>query len=574
VVAEILPQREQLKSKTTQGCNPWASGVVFMDREALGPYQLLEEIGAGGMGTVYLAKHRETQELAAIKVLPPTLAREEGFVLRFTREAEVLRSLTNPHVVRLLDSGVEDETYYFVMEYVDGETLADRLRREHRLPWDQAFDIGVQLCSALKAAHDAGIVHRDLKPSNVLLTKNGDVKLTDFGVAQLFASERLTITGGVIGTAEYMSPEQAQGQRATKRSDLYSLGALLYVMLTGRPPFTGQTAMDVMHKQRFAQFDLPSRYVTDLPPAIDDVIKEFLEKSPDKRPPDAFVASRRLQDVLRRTRLVIASDETIAPEAPEKLSERDLPGAATFMRDLVRAEVVRSNEPSFWQHLFNNTFVLLAMLGGLGLFVWWMATPRHTPESQLREAQRIINDPAGPEWLRARDELLLPLVKTEAGQKEWGEQVQPLLDEIEVYDLEQQLLSPRRRDKSSKIPEEAKRLLLESRKLWEQGQLTLAQQQLTDLISLFEKDPATAAASQLAKRWQPMIDEELSRGIGERKEFVKARILSALERIETEPKVSRQILNAVIALYSDDPTMSDEVQLAKAALRPSTVILP
>lgn len=271
-----------------------------MDRQTLGPYDLQEEIGAGGMGTVYLGRHRETSELAAVKVLPPTLAREEGFVMRFTREAEVLRTLTNPHVVRLLDSGVDDGTYYFAMEYVAGETLADRLKRDHRLPWQEAFDITNQLCSALKAAHDAGIIHRDLKPSNVLLATDGKVKLTDFGVAQLFAAERLTITGGVIGTAEYMSPEQAQGQRATKRSDLYSLGALLYAMLTGRPPFIGSTAMDVMHKHRYGQFDKPSRYVPELPPAVDLIIDDLLKKSPDARPPDAFVVSRRLQEVLRK----------------------------------------------------------------------------------------------------------------------------------------------------------------------------------------------------------------------------------------------------------------------------------
>jgi serine/threonine-protein kinase len=539
-----------------------------MDRETLGPYQLLEEIGAGGMGTVYLARHRETQELAAIKVLPPTLAREEGFVMRFTREAEMLRALTNPHVVRLLDSGVDDETYYFVMEYVDGETLAQRLRRDHRLPWEEAFDFAVQLCSALKAAHDAGIIHRDLKPSNVLLSKDGDVKLTDFGVAQLFAAERLTITGGVIGTAEYMSPEQAQGQRATKRSDLYALGALLYAMLTGRPPFTGPTAMDVMHKHRFAQFDLPSRYVPELTPAVDEVVKSLLEKSPDKRPPDAFVASRRLQDVLRRTRMVSVEEATPTDAvAVPGISSHDGPGAATFMRDLVRAEVQRTHEPTFWQRILNNTFVLLALLSGLGLFVWWMATPRHTPEWSLREAQRILGEPAGPEWQRARDELLLPLMKSESDRAEWSEKVQPLLDEIAVYDLEQHLLSTRRRDKTPAIPEEPKRLLLDARRLWERGELHRAQQRLTYLVHLFKNESDAVAASQLAKRWQALIDDELPRMISARKAFVQAAFRHAQEEARTDPEAARQTCAALVALYSSDPEMQDEMQLVKDILR-------
>lgn len=537
-----------------------------MDRETLGPYQLLEEIGAGGMGTVYLAKHRESHELAAIKVLPPQLAREEGFVMRFTREAEMLRALTNPHVVRLLDSGVDDETYYFVMEYVDGETLADRLRRDHRLPWQEAFEIAVQLCSALKAAHDAGIIHRDLKPSNVLLGRTGAVKLTDFGVAQLFASERLTITGGVIGTAEYMAPEQAQGQRATKRSDLYSLGALLYAMLTGRPPFTGQTAMDVMHKQRFAQFDLPSSYVPDLPPAVDDAVKELLEKSPDKRPPDAFVASRRLQDVLRRTALRAGDDDTVAAPLAEPLMHEG-PGAGTFMRDLVRAEIARTHAPSAWQHLFNNTFVLLVMLAGLGLFVWWMATPQQTPEWKLREAQRILSAPAGPEWLRARDELLLPLMQTEVGREQWGERAQPMLDDIAVYEQEQQLLSLRRRGKSSAISGEPQRLLLKARQLWDQGELERAHQQLKLLCDLLEKDGDTAAVRELAKRWQSRINDDWSQVQTERKAFVRGTLQRAHAMAADHPEAVQRIFAAMIALYSDDPLMADEVRLAKEGLR-------
>src|SRR5262245_26410337 len=140
-----------------------------MDWERIGPYIVEEKIGAGGMGTVYRARHADTGELAAVKVLPPALAREEGFVLRFSREAEALEKLASPHIVRLLGSGCEQDTYYFAMEYVHGETLGQRIIRERRLPWRDAVAIALQLCTALKAAHDAGVVHRDLKPSNILL---------------------------------------------------------------------------------------------------------------------------------------------------------------------------------------------------------------------------------------------------------------------------------------------------------------------------------------------------------------------------------------------------------------------
>ena len=179
--------------------------------ERIGPYIIEKKIGAGGMGNVYLGRHETTGQEAAVKELPASLAREEGFVLRFNREIEAIQKLKHPHIVTFFDSGADGDTYYYAMEYVDGETLNQRLRRDKRIPWREAVDIAIQICGALKAAHDAGVIHRDLKPSNLMITPAGQVKLTDFGVAQVFATTKLTVTGGVIGTAEYMSPEQAQG---------------------------------------------------------------------------------------------------------------------------------------------------------------------------------------------------------------------------------------------------------------------------------------------------------------------------------------------------------------------------
>jgi serine/threonine-protein kinase len=141
-----------------------------MAPDQIGPYVIEEKIGAGGMGTVYRGRHRETGQLAAVKVLPAALAREDGFVARFNREIEAMRQLANPHVVALYEHGESDGTWYYAMEFVEGETLTDRIRREKRLPWREAVDVAIEICAALKAAHDAGIVHRDLKPSNLLLS--------------------------------------------------------------------------------------------------------------------------------------------------------------------------------------------------------------------------------------------------------------------------------------------------------------------------------------------------------------------------------------------------------------------
>ncbi|HTI51930.1 MAG TPA: serine/threonine-protein kinase, partial [Planctomycetaceae bacterium] len=270
-----------------------------MNPEQIGPYRISEKLGSGGMGNVYLGEHVETGEKAAVKVLTASLAREAGFVERFNREIDAMRKLDNPHIVKLFDSGVDGENYYYAMEHVPGETLLGLMRREKRLPWRKALDIAIQVCRALKSAHDAGIIHRDLKPSNLLVTDEGFIKLTDFGVAQVFASGRLTVTGGIIGTAEYMSPEQAQGKRANKQSDLYSLGALLYAMVTGRTPFSGSTAVEVIQKHKFGLFDRPSLFAPELPQRVEETICKLLEKEPAKRFPDAFVLLRHLEQLLR-----------------------------------------------------------------------------------------------------------------------------------------------------------------------------------------------------------------------------------------------------------------------------------
>ncbi|TXT23747.1 MAG: serine/threonine protein kinase bacterial [Planctomycetota bacterium] len=272
----------------------------LVDSKQIGPWEIGKKLGAGGMGTVYLGTHNETGKQAAVKVLPASLAREEGFVERFKREIASMEQLKSPHIVEFYESGNDGDIYFYAMEYVDGETLTSRLKRDKRIPWQEVIDLCLQICRALKAAHNSGIIHRDLKPSNLMLASDGTVKLTDFGVAQVFASQKLTVTGGIVGTAEYMSPEQAKGQRATKKSDLYSLGAVMYVMLTGRPPFSGKTSLDVIHKHQFATFDRPGLYATDMPRQLEEVVCKLLEKDPDNRYPDSYVLSLRLAEVQKR----------------------------------------------------------------------------------------------------------------------------------------------------------------------------------------------------------------------------------------------------------------------------------
>src|SRR5688572_11270576 len=253
----------------------------------IGSWMIEEEIGRGGMGTIYRARclSGDGPKVAAIKVLAAELAVEVGFQQRFQREINILKQLDHPCIVRFLESGSERNRFWFAMEFVDGPSFESLRDDRGRVSWPEVLDLAWQIAPALKHAHDRGVIHRDLKPSNLMRTSEsladspGLIKLTDFGISSLFASPHLTVTGGVIGTPEYLSPEQAAGKQVTKKSDLYSLGVVLYTLITGDTPFQGD-AVDLLHKHRYAQFDRPGRIVPELPPDFDEIVCQLMAKDP------------------------------------------------------------------------------------------------------------------------------------------------------------------------------------------------------------------------------------------------------------------------------------------------------
>ena len=249
-----------------------------------GRYKLGEMIGTGGMADVYVAEDTRLARQVAVKVLRSDLARDPSFVARFRKEALAAAALNHPGIVAVYDSG-EEPAPYIVMELISGHTLRDLIHKGEPIPLKRALEIGEGVLAALEYSHQAGIVHRDIKPANIMITDHGDVKVMDFGIARALADlgATLTSTWNVVGTAQYLSPEQALGEVADLRSDIYSTGCLLYEVLTGKPPFTGETPVSIAYQHVSGQLVAPSVLVPELPAGIDTLLSVALAKNPDDR---------------------------------------------------------------------------------------------------------------------------------------------------------------------------------------------------------------------------------------------------------------------------------------------------
>jgi eukaryotic-like serine/threonine-protein kinase len=264
-----------------------------------GRYHVIDRIAAGGMGEVFRARDAVLDREVAIKVLHRSLAGDQGFVERFRREARAAASLSHPNIVAVHDWGAVDGIYYMVMEYVRGRAVRDLLNTQGRLEPAQAADALRQTLLALEHAHRQGIVHRDVKPENILVTTDGVVKVADFGLARAYADGRQTQAGTVTGTVQYLAPEQIRGEPADPRSDLYSLGIVGFELLTGRLPFTGETAMAIAYKHLSDRVPRPSAVMPDIPADMDAFVTSATERDRELRPESAAEMRRDLDSIAR-----------------------------------------------------------------------------------------------------------------------------------------------------------------------------------------------------------------------------------------------------------------------------------
>ena len=309
------------------------SGMFIEDR-----YELINKIGSGGMSEVYKARCHKLNRFVAIKFLKPEYCEDENFIVNFQREAQAAAALLHPNVVSVYDVNETDGVYYIVMEYVEGITLKQYIERNGKIPVKEATSIAIQIAQGMEAAHNAGIVHRDIKPANVLISREGKIKVTDFGIARTTTAN--TISEDILGSVRYISPEQARGGRVDSRSDIYSFGIVLYEMLTGELPFDGESSVTIALKHIQENVPLASEIAPELPMGIVRIVEKCTQKKPERR----YQKTSSLLSDLKKS--LLSPDENFVI-----LESEDAEGATVFISEAdakrLREEVnTSSSEPS------------------------------------------------------------------------------------------------------------------------------------------------------------------------------------------------------------------------------------
>jgi hypothetical protein len=411
--------------------------------EKLGSFKLESILGSGAMGVVYKATHESKGIVAAVKIIHNEVGQKGKVQERFDLEGEILRQFRHPNIVRWYANGRYRGTSYFAMEYVQGKTFDQMLMERGPLPWKEVADLGRQVCDALQYAHDHGVVHRDLKPSNLMVTENGQVKLTDFGIAKDLDGDALTATGRTLGTAAYMAPEQIRGTPAVShKTDLYALGILLYQMLTGRLPYEGSSPVILMNAHINAVIPRPSSKIVEIPRALDDLVVQLMAKEPPDRPWDATAVG----DVLKTVAEKASRGETIRMVWPAGDASGDtVPSGRTMGDDEPRpkkrtrksrsgssstATLDRSEQTRRRLEVAGMALALVLIGGFIG---YWLYPPS---ASYLHaQADRLMASKDRHNWKDAIDEYVEPLDRRFPDHP-YKQQTQAWRDQLLLYDTE------------------------------------------------------------------------------------------------------------------------------------------
>ena len=539
-------------------------------KRRIGPFEIERKLGDGGMGVVYLAKYLKDNRWVALKVLTPTMSSDTKLRARFTREMEILKKLRHKHIVRYFGGGTIDGQTFYAMEYIDGGSVEDLLEKRGRLGWERVIELTRAICKGLEYAHEAGIIHRDLKPANLFLTKKGQLKIGDFGIAQDTNATALTAPGSTVGTYAYMAPEQITGKKPiSRKTDLYALGCVMYEMLTLRTPYEHDTMPAMLMAHLKEEPERLTSFAIDCPFWLEALIDKLMAKDPDDRYFDALAVQVALDDVGQRVaQRTAVSGATKGGDGRTSIA----PGSPTVeMQGRKKRKKKKKDAGPIWE----RTWFLVACLAGLIGFVAWSVWPMS--EQQLyEEAKTLMASENIDDWRTAREKFIDPL-QTRFPNSQFNPEVREWLDRIEMDLALRQSMSRKERGIDPKSVAEAQ--FMEAQDFEEFGDLAFADTKYAQLIESVQGNEEARPFRLLAEKHRGQIADRQTDPPLTSVEFVNQQLREAEtafleDRLLEAQKIWRRINN----LYKNNPSYRKQVEhsvnrLAGKEVRPLEEVL-
>lgn len=537
------------------------------EKRKIGPFQIEDKLGVGGMGIVYRATYMKTGQVVALKALAPELCTDLKVAKRFEREMDILKKLKHPNIIKYFGGVSTPTQQFYAMELISGGALDVHLRKAGRFTWEQTVDYAMQVAKALEHAHNAGVVHRDLKPANLLVTKEGVLKLTDFGIARDTEATQLTQAGKTVGTLAYMAPEQITGKHPiTRRTDLYALGCVMFQMLTGRTPFESATQPEMLFKHIEEDPPAVREFNPDCPRYLEVLISDLMEKEPNDRPFDALAVQVRLEEVKQKVAEQLAQAKTRAEHAPNAT----VADASQNLKKKKKKKAALGEFVPFWER---GWFLGLCLAGVIGL-VTWLAWPESLAKKYARcqKAMEIANFAAitdfddlpvySEKWMPVKDDL--DAILQEAPETPEGIDARRWKDMIDMVreDRQSQHNFKFGRDPKS----EAEKLYVKARSYEKFGDSYTAIEQYESMQTLLKSDEESRPYLNLARHRAELIKKGFDPK-ADRVAFVEGQLKTADEEfLKGEAVAAREKWQSIVKLYADDPQFEAISKRAKARI--------
>lgn len=520
------------------------------EQRSIGPFTIDKQIGAGGMGVVYLATYKKTQQKVALKVLAPDLSADQNLLARFEREIEILKKLRHPNVVRYYGGGKHENQRFYAMEIVTGGSLEEMLEKRGKLAWEDTITFSRQICDALHYAHQAGVVHRDLKPANLLLAKSGKIKLTDFGIARDSSRTALTAAGKTVGTYAYMAPEQISGKTPiSRKTDLYALGCVMFEFLTGRTPFESESAPETLFKHMEEDPPLVRELVMECPIWLERLVDQLLSKDPEDRPYDALAVQMSLDEVVQKVAdratisTVTSADQETAKKKRRKRKKKRREAATPF---------------------YERTWFLVSSLVAVAAFVTWMMWPLNEDQLIAKAEKQLANVEELYQKKDVMRKYLLPLLE-KYPEGEHAEKAKQLVDDIEMEEAESDIEGRIRRNREAKS--ESERLYREAKRFEAFGDRLTALEKYRGLVTLQKDDEKSRPVVNLARREIARLEKQSSKS-SDRAAFLNQQLHEA-DKLHNDGQLAaaKRKWESLLALYAGNQEFEPQVEQARARLK-------